>query len=1671
MNEPASPARVEHDPFAGAALARVVPSTEPQREIWLACRLGPEASLAYNEAVRLDLRGVLDADALRVALEALVARHEALRGTFGPDGTEFLIAESAELPWRDDDLRGLAADARDEALAMAMRDAVTTPFDLARGPLFRARLLRLAVDRHVLVLASHHGVCDGWSWSVLVGELAALYRADGSSDLGAADRFGDYALAEASTEADFGREADTAYWLSRLAAAPPPPELPADHARPRCRSFASARIDHVLDAGLVAAIRATGASRKASFFATLLAAFATLLHRLGGQDNLVIGVPSAGQAGGEHPQLVGHCVHVLPVRVAIDPSRSFGELLDGVRREVVAAFEHRHATLGGLLRHLALPRDPSRLPLTGVLFNLDQALDESAIEWPGISFDVTSVARTHEIFELFVNAVQDRGTLRLECQYNSDLFDAQSVARWLAAYETLLRGAVADSGTACGRLPLASPAALAELAALQPEPVPRERGVRVEQVFFAQAARTPERIAVAYGDVAVSYADLGARVRAIASALVARGIGAGARVGIALDRSPNLPAAMLGVLATGAAYVPIDPAFPADRIRFMIDDAHLDGLVSESRLASGLPFPAARTVLLDAGPLTAAIDLPPPGGDDAIAYVIYTSGSTGTPKGVCVPHRGIVNFLASMARQPGLRSDDRLLAVTTLSFDIAVLELLLPLSVGAAVVLASRTDAGDGHALAALVERHDVTIMQGTPSSWRLLLDAGWPGRAGFKALCGGETLPPDLARRLVGHCTEVWNLYGPTETTIWSTCARVTDGADVTIGRPIDNTTVWILDEANGPLPVGMSGEIAIGGAGVAAGYLDRPELTGARFITDPFASTPGARLYRTGDRGRWRNDGRLEHFGRLNFQVKLRGHRIELGEIEANLATHPAIDRALAVVREDRPGDQRLVAYVTTRTDGVGPAELRTHLRKALPESMLPQHFVVLDAIPLLPNGKIDRNALPAPNGPAGPTRAASRAPTGATERRVAAMMEDVLALPGLGADDDFFALGGHSLLAAQLTTRLNREFGVALSLRALFDTPTIAGLAATIEGEGQSAKPPSIPRLPDRERAPLSPAQARLWAFEQLYPGTVVYNTPSAHRLAGPLDEMAFQRAFDALVERQSVLRTTIRIDDREPEQHVVPPFTTPLFPAEDLSAVPADRRDAVLMERLATLADQPFDFAVAPLFRAHLFRLAPGDHVLFFMAHHVIWDGWSFDLFYAEFAELYAAIRAGRTPSLPSLPVTYGDFAAWQRDQASTMEYRRRVLELAEDWRQRLGVRGAPHPLPTDRPRQPGAVAATNGGIVWFAVPKAEADALRALAGDAGCTPFVVLLAAFSVLLHRIVRDGQIIIATPARIRTTVEVEQVMGLFTQLLPIPLDIDPAQSFTDLVRTARRVVLDAFADPAIQLDDILREPGLREAAGGPTLHQAQFSYQDARARNSDWGGLEQRQVPIFQSGAAEDLSLWLLEHPEGMIGGAIHDTTTLDTATVERWVAEFRTLLERVVADPMQTIASLARDFDAGSIEPPQAGTIPTRAIVAHATGATAAGPTTRPTGQPDARPSPSTPIEPDAGTIADPATEMQSPAERLLAGIWIDLLGVPDVRPDDNFFDLGGHSLLAAAMLARVEKLTRIRLNLLKVANGTLRALASELPADGTAAPSGGVGARLRRLFGRDAQKDPA
>ena len=1049
---------VDFDPFADGELLLTAPATESQKEIWASVKMGDAANCAYNESQSLRLKGELDVKVFQSAVEELVQRHEALRTTFSTNGNILCIVASRQIEIPIIDLSSLELQDQQEKLASILRQEVEQPFDLEHGPLFRAKIVKLQLQEHLAILTAHHIICDGWSWAVLMPDLGKLYSGLQQGivpELGEPDHLSEYATLQ-EEEADSPEAIATEkYWLKQFADSVPVLDFPSDRPRPPLRTFNAAREDWHLNPELVANLKQLGTKLGCSFMTTILGGFEVWLHRMTGQNDLVVGIPAAGQAALGQYNLVGHCVNLLPLRSQINGEKSFSDYLQTRRSAVLDAYDHQQFTFGSLVKKLVLPRDSSRIPLVPIIFNVDQALESDQLPFIDLEVEFFSNPRTFENFELFINATELHGELILECQYNTNLFDADTIRRRMAEFETLLLGIVANPNQTIAKLPILPAVEQQLLATWNNTQIAYPQDICIHQLFETQVQKTPDAIAVVFEEELISYRELNLRANQLAHYLQSLGVGSEVLVGLCVERSLEMVVGVLGILKAGGAYVPLDYAYPQERLAFMLQDAQVSVLLTQEKLKAGLPNHQAEIICLDTNwqSLDYGLDNPTHNiTSNNLAYVIYTSGSTGQPKGVQIEHRSAVNLLNAVAQEPGLTAEDTLLSVTSLSFDIAVSEIFLPLSVGAKLMLVSREVAADGTQLLKTLTTSGATFMQPTPVTWRLLLAAGWQGSPQLKMISTGEALPRELANQLLPKGACLWNLYGPTETTIWSTGYKVTTGNKaISIGCPLANTQLYILDSHLQPVPIGISGELYIGGEGLARGYLNRPDLTAEKFISNPFSPNPKSRLYKTGDLARYLPDGHIEYLGRIDYQIKLRGFRIELGEIETALLQHPEVKEGVVIVREDTSNENNLVGYIVAETgqDSLQViSQLRRFLKQQLPDFMVPTIFMALEAMPLTPNGKVDRKALPEPDASRPELEANYVAPRTPIEQQIADIWMQVLNVKRVGIYDNFFELGGYSLVGIQVVSRVRQALQVEILMSNLFELPTVADLAERVE-----------------------------------------------------------------------------------------------------------------------------------------------------------------------------------------------------------------------------------------------------------------------------------------------------------------------------------------------------------------------------------------------------------------------------------------------------------------------------------------------------------------------------------------------------------------------------------------------------------------------------------------------
>ena len=1486
-----------------AAEPKPFPVSFAQERLWFLDQLEP-GSAAYNVPVGVRLNVALDVDALGWAVGALVERHEVLRTRFGVvNGRPVQVVVPAvgiDVPVTD--LSGVdAAGCEAEAARLAAVEA-QRPFDLAVGPLLRVGLLRLGAAEWVLLVTMHHIVSDAWSVGVLFRELTELYEARragrpaGLPELPI--QYADFAAWQRDWLQGDVLEEQLGYWRDQLAGAPAVLELPADHPRPAVQSFAGRAHAFELDKRLADALNDLARRRGATLFMALLAVFKTLLFRYTGQRDLVVGTPIANRTRAELEGLIGFFTNTLALRTDLSGDPTFTELLDRVREQTLAAYGHQDLPFERLVEELRPERTLSHNPIVQVMFTLQNAPGTST---PSAGTGGQPLAGNGTAkFDLSLFTAETPTGLLCVLEYTTALFDPDRIERMAGHLQTLIEQIVADPDRPITQLPLLTTAERQRLLA-KPPTVPYPDKMLAHELFEAQANRTPDQPALLHNGAQLTYQELNERANQLAHALQQRGVGPDVPVAICLDRGADLLTAVLAALKAGGAYLPLDPDYPDERLAFMLQDSHAQILITEPH--HHLPPTTAQTLLPTAGnnhPTTNPSTTTKP---DNLAYIIYTSGSTGRPKGVLIPHKGLCNVVAMQASTFGLGSQDRVLQFASISFDMSIWDILLALGVGATQCTADRAALVPGAPLMKLLRDSEITVMTLQPVALEALPHE--PLDALRLIVVGGEACNADLIARWSSG-RRFFNCYGPAEATILATAAESSNSRlDRTIGRPIQNVDVLVLDGALQPVPEGVTGELCIGGIGLGRGYLNQPGLTAERFVPHPYSQTPGARLYRTGDRARWLPDGTIEFLGRQDEQVKVRGFRIEPGEIEIVLAQHPAIRDCAVAAREDTPGDRRLVAYVVADPHHpVTATELRGHLKTKLPAYMIPTAYVWIDQLPLSPNGKLDRNRLPTPTTGRPELGQTYAPPRTAVEVALGRIWQDVLQIDEIGIHDNFFDLGGHSLLATQVASRIRDTLHHELPLRQLFEHPTIHTLATTIvdavglSGETEPEAQP-IPRVGRERPLELSFAQERLWFLDQLEPGNPIYNVAGGVRLNVALDVDALGWAVGALVERHEVLRTRFGVVNGRPVQVVVPAVGIDV-PVTDLSGVDAAGCEAEAARLAAVEAQRPFDLAVGPLLRVGLLRLGAAEWVLLVTMHHIVSDAWSVGVLFRELTELYEARRAGRPAGLPELPIQYADFAAWQRDwlQGDVLE------EQLGYWRDQLAGAPAVLELPADHPRP--AVQSFAGRAHAFELDKRLADALNDLARRRGATLFMALLAVFKTLLFRYTGQRDLVVGTPIANRTRAELEGLIGFFTNTLALRTDLSGDPTFTELLDRVREQTLAAYGHQDLPFERLVEELRPERTLSHNPIVQVMFTLQNAPGTSTPSAGTGGQ--PLAGNGTAKfDLSLLAAETDTGLLGLLEYSTDLFEPSRIERMTVDLKSIVEHVTSNPELRFAEL--------------------------------------------------------------------------------------------------------------------------------------------------------------------
>jgi amino acid adenylation domain-containing protein len=1181
-----------------------------------------------------------------------------------------------------------------------------------------------------------------------------------------------------------------------------------------------------------------------------------------------------------------------------------------------------------LVEELAQERDASRAPLFQVEFVLQNA-PMPELQLGGLTLSPVELEVNNTKFDVTLIMEETAEGLRGWMQYSTDLFDQTTIDRLIRHYRTLLLAAVADPGQRVSELPLLTEEERREsLVEWNRTEVDYEGAAAPLQILFErQVERTPEAVALECEGEQLTYAELNRRADRLARLLRGKGVGPDSVVGLLVERSAGMVVSLLAVLKAGGAYLPLDVQHPAERLRFMLEDASASLLLTQEHLRDSLHEYGLEVVCVDSpseDSESSVLDEAARGvaevSPENLAYVIYTSGSTGRPKGVGVPHRAIVNRLLWMQRELPLTSKDRLLHKTPISFDASVWEIFSPLLAGAQLVMARPGGHQDPAYLARTLAEQRITVCQLVPSMLQVLLQEPSMARCDSlrRVYCGGEVLPYDLQERFFSVLgAELHNLYGPTEATIdaahW-TCERESPRSLVPIGGPLGNVRLYVLDRRMQVVPLGVPGELYVGGAGVARGYLGRADLTAERFVPDPFSTEPGARLYRTGDLTRRLPGGELEYLGRIDQQVKIRGFRIELGEVESALSEHPRVRQCVVAARGEA-GDKRLVGYLVPEAgETPGIDELREHLSKRLPEYMLPTSFVLLEELPLLVNGKVDRKALPAPDSAALSGARVYVAPRTPTEELLAGIWSEVLGVERVGAEDNFFDLGGHSLLATQVVTRVREALGVELPMRSMFESPTVGGLASSVEQlrlEGQGVNLPPLMRVERAENLPLSYTQQRLWFLDQLTPGTPLYNVPAAIRLDGHLNITALENSLAEIVRRHEVLRTTFKTGGAgQPVQLIHPPRHEALL-VVDLSELPDPERRMQARQLALDEARRPFDLSKGPLMRTTLVRLSEDEHIALFTMHHIVSDAWSTGVLVKEVVRLYESFVAGEASTLPELPVQYADFAAWQREHLAG-----EALELhLEYWRRQFAVQPAPLELPTDYERP--QAQSFRGASRPVNLSRATLERLRELSRREGVTLFMTLLAAYKTLLHRYTGQDDIAVGSPIANRSRAELEGLIGCFINTLALRTDLSGGPSFRDLLGRVRETTLGAYAHQDLPFELLVGDLQPERRGNFTPLFQVWFALQNTPGGALRLPGVNISNYDVDTGVAQFDLALALAETGDGIEGLLTYNSDIFEDATAAEMVEHFAALLEAIAADPDRKLF----DIPLGAEEPAKA------------------------------------------------------------------------------------------------------------------------------------------------------
>ncbi|HWM94191.1 MAG TPA: amino acid adenylation domain-containing protein [Thermoanaerobaculia bacterium] len=1509
----------------------IYPLSPGQQGMLMVLLLSGSQSEVYFDQFVMTVEGELDVAAWRRAWQQVVDRHASLRTLFLWESREQplqVVRRQAELPCEEHDWRTLTEAERQVRLETFLREDRALGFDLGQPPLMRLAVIRLTESVWKVVWSFHHLIVDGWSLSRVFGEAVSFYgalREGRELQIEPPRRYRDY-IAWVQRQ-DLGRA--EIFWRGALAGFDEPTPLPYDGTGGAGESWTYGREMGWIPSEEAEALTALARRHQLTLNTLVQGAWGTLLSRATGRGDVVFGSVVSGRPAEVDgiESVVGFFINVLPVRVRVNDEPVMAALTDLQQRQIEQR-DFEYCPLERIQSWSELSRG-SRLIESLLVFQNFPLDPVEVTSSPGLQM-LDSQVRGATHYPITLYAAPRDGGLDLRLDYHVSRLDAQAARQLLSHLRTILAAFVARPDARLAELPLITEEERHGLQTLAMGPASAAVDRCVHALVEEQAARTPDAPAVEAGGRILTYRELVESAELLARRLRRLGVKPESVVGLCVERTPGMVVGMLGVLKAGGVYLPLDPVYPRERLAFMLEDSGARVLLTQKSLMDSLPTQGQEVVLLDtvadAEPVVMGLEPVPANG----AYIIYTSGSTGRPKGVLVPHSSLVNYVRSAGEEGEVGAGDRVLQFASMSFDTSAEEIYPCLTRGATLVLRDDAMAGSPESFLREVDRLGITILDLPTAYWHELVaemesqDLGWPSRVRLVILGGeqAQALRLDTWREQVGERSRLLNTYGPTEATIVTTRRDLNGPRDfpsqVPIGRPVPGAFAHVVSPDLEPLPPILDGELVIGGAGVARGYLGRPDLTAERFVPDPFASSPGARLYRTGDLARWLRAGELEFRGRADHQVKVRGFRIELGEIEAALRRLVGVRDAAAVVREDAPGDRRIIAYVVPIGEPA-PAltDLRDGLKESLPDYMIPSAFVTLPALPLTPSGKVDRRALPAPGAERPDMDSDFAAPRNPVEEMLAGIFSEVLKIERVGIHDDFFVLGGHSLLVAQVATRVRQALAIELPIPEIFRRPTVSQLAELVEKGGAAADLPDLPpvrRAPrDGRPIPLSFPQERVWFLDQLTPGgNIAYNFQVTLYFHGPLQVGILEQALTELVRRHEILRTSFPAVDGRPVQVIHSPQPVRL-PLVDLREVPEEEREDVAEGIVAETLAVPFDVSRLPLIRWRLLRLDDDLHILVQVEHHFIHDGWSYAVLLREVKALYSAFLRGEPSPLPELPVQYADFATWQRDwmEGEAME---RLLAF---WKSKLAAHPAPTEIATDRPRPKRATF--RGDVQMFGIPSDLYVGLRQFSRRQGVTLYMTMLAGFFSVLNRYTGNEDLLIGTSNANRRAREIEGMIGMVVNTLVLRGDLAGRPSFREIIGRVRELTLEVYAHQDMPFERLVQELRPERQLGRNPLFQIMYNFHDAAVPDLEFGGLRVVRRVRGNRSAKVDLNVIVVPRGEQRVGmeereedrhAVLHweyNTDLFELSTMERLVGHFMNLLAGAARDPNKKLSEL--------------------------------------------------------------------------------------------------------------------------------------------------------------------